>query len=143
MADPQDTILRMYEGAIRALDTKAQIFLAVLTITVSPLAARLSEAHLPLWARALQAAFFCAATLLFILCLLPRSGRPGTGMLFDSARTPEEVAAHVSRTDFGVDYAASIGVLHGIYLAKRRRMRAGVVLVGIYVTALSAALVLP
>ena len=64
-------------------------------------------------------------------------------MLFDSARSPAEVAAHVGAPDFVVDYAATVGVLHGIYLAKRRRMRAGVVLVGIYVTALSAALVLP
>jgi len=143
MADPHETVLRTYEGAIRALDTKAQVFLAVLTITVSPLALRLSEADLPLWTRALQAGFFCAATLLFILCLLPRSGPRGSGMLFDSARSPAEVAAHVGAPDFAVDYAATVGVLHGIYLAKRRRMRAGVVLVGIYVTALSAALVLP
>lgn len=133
----------MYEGAIRALDTKAQIFLALLTITVGPLAARLSAAELPLWVRAIHAGFFCAAALLFVLCLFPRSGPRGQGVIFDLSRTPEQVRDHVSDPGFALDFGQSAGVLHGIYRAKRRRMRAGVVLLGVYVAALSAALVLP
>ncbi len=143
MSDPRESVLRIYEGAIRALDTKAQIFLALLTITVGPLAARFAAAELPLWVRALQAAFFCAAALLFILCLFPRSGPRGQGVIFNLSRTPEQVRAHVSDPGFVLDFGESAGVLHGIYLAKRRRMREGIIVLGVYVAALSTVLVLP
>ncbi len=139
--DPRDGVARMYESAIRAIDTKAQIFLALLTITVSPIFARLSAFEASLYTRAGTAAVFLGCCAMFVLCLIPRGDRGG--MLFNPARSAEEVRAHVARPDFAPDLSATIGVLHRIYAAKTRRLRIGVALLALYLAIIGATFVAP
>lgn len=140
MAEPRADVVRMYEGALRALDTKAQIFLGFLTLSVAPVFTRLAALEAPWPARTGEALLFGASVLAFVVCLWPRRGARSSQMLFDVTKTEAELRAAAAREPFEIDYADTIGTLHGIYVMKVRALRAGTVLLAAYALSAAAAL---
>ncbi len=135
MSDSRDNLIRMYEGSLRAVDTKAQIFMAFVTITIAPLFGRLSQVDAPLAARLAVAGLCGASTLLFVICLYPRRAKRAPQMMFDISRKGTEVGALVTAPDFRLDEAATIATLHDIYVIKVRAVTAGILLLAAYVLA--------
>jgi len=140
MADTRDSVIRMYDGALRALDTKSQIFLAFLTITLTPVFSRLSELGLSPAVRAAEAGLFLAACAAFVFCLYPRRGRRSAQGLFDTALRGEQITALLAASDNAHDPSASIATLHDIYRIKARSVGFGTMLLGIYILTVAVTL---
>lgn len=142
MADSRDSLIRMYEGALRAIDTKAQIFLAFLTISIAPVLGQLSAGTTP-QAVKLAAASLCAGSvLLFAFCLYPRRAKRAHQPVFDIFRRGEEVGAFVTAPDFVLDETATISTLHDIYVIKVKSVSAGILMLAGYVLVAMFALAL-
>lgn len=142
MSDSQDRVISMYEGALRAVDTKAQIFLAFLTITIAPVFGRLAELEAPSPIRIFEGVLFGLTAIMFVVCLYPRRGKAPTLVLFSLSRSGEEVGAHVTAPDFVPDRAGTLAVLHDIYRVKVRSVTAGIVFLTAYVLTAALALAL-
>lgn len=142
MAEQRADVVRLYEGALRALDTKAQIYLAFVTLSLAPVFTRLATSGAGWPVRVGAAALVAATVLAFIVCLFPRRGARSTQMLFDLSKTEAELRRYAARDEFEIDYADTIGTLHGIYVVKTRALRVGTVLVALYALAAAAALAL-
>ena len=133
MADSREAVIKMYDGALRALDTKSQIFLAFLTITMTPVFTRLHDMGLPLWVRAAEAVLFTAATASFVFCLFPRRGKRTTHGLFDTDMSGAEVATMLEQSGFDFDATGPIETLHDIYRIKARAVTLGIALIAVHI----------
>ena len=133
MADSRDNLIRMYEGALRAIDTKAQIFLAFLTISIAPILGQLSASDTPQTAKFAAAVLCAGSTLLFAFCLYPRRAKRAHQPVFDIHRRGEEVGAFVTAPGFVLDEMATISTLHDIYVIKVRSVTAGILMLAGYV----------
>jgi len=131
---PHAAALKMYDGALRALDTKSQIYLAFLTITMFPAFGRLAGLELPLIVRAGEMALFMGAMLSFTICLYPRRGRRAENGLFDTSLKGERVAVLLTEVGETLDLGPNVATLHDIYRVKARAVAFGIVLVALYAT---------
>lgn len=133
MSDSRDSIIKMYEGALRALDTKSQIFLAFLVITVPPVFGRLENMGMPFWARVVEGVCVAGATLAFVLCLFPRRGRRSSHGLFDINLKGLTVAALLKDAGYSFDAGEPIAALHDIYRIKAQLVMLGTGLIAAYI----------
>jgi hypothetical protein len=142
MADSREAVIKMYDGALRALDTKAQIFLAFLTVTMTPVFTRLHELGLPLWARGAESLLFVGATAAFVYCLFPRRGRRSAQGLFDTELKGAEVTGLLAKSSYELDASAPITALHDIYRIKARAVTVGIVLIAVHIVTVAVTLAL-
>lgn len=133
-----DAILKLYEGSLRALDTKAQIFLAFLAITMTPVFARFEVMDMAAGVKMLVGACVALATFSFIFCLVPRRGRRSQNGIFEIHVTGSEVAARLRGPEVVFDPFQTIAVLHDIYRQKSRSVTVGTWLVAIYILTAAA-----
>lgn len=141
LAESYDGIIRMYDGALRALDTKAQIFLAFLTLTMPGLVGRFQAGGLPMPLRMAEMLLFLITASTFIWCLYPRRGRKGRHLLFDTRRRGAEIAADLA-AGVTVDSSATVATLHDIYCQKARSVSLGITLVGVYLVTIAVTILL-
>lgn len=141
MAESSDAnVVKMYEGALRALDTKAQIFLAFLTITMNSAYARLMTIELPPAVRLGEVALFLGAVMCFVFCLYPRRGKRSANGLFDLGLTGAQLIALMERNRGSeIDLSPNVATLHEIYRIKARSVALGIVLIGLYATTVALA----
>lgn len=132
-------VVKMYEGALRALDMKAQIFLAFLTITMNSAYARLLSLDLPPLLRVGEVALFLAAVLCFVVCLYPRRGRRSANGLFDTGLSGAQLIALMERNGAVMDLTPNVATLHEIYRIKARSVAVGIVLIALYATSVAIA----
>lgn len=130
----------MYDGSLRALDTKSQIFLAFLTVTMTPVFTRLHDLGLPLWMRAAEGVVFCGAVAAFVWSLFPRRGKRSVQGLFDTDLTGEEVATLLERADYELVARDPLVTLHEIYRIKARAVTVGIYLLAIHIITVASAL---
>lgn len=142
MADSHDNLIRMYEGALRAIDTKAQIFMAFLTISFAPILGQLSAFSVPQPVKIAAVALCVVSTLLFAVCLYPRRAKRAPQLVFDIHRRGDEVGAFVTAPGFVLDETATIATLHDIYVIKVRSVTAGILALAGYVVLAMFALAL-
>ncbi len=142
MSSPHDSTLKLYEGSLRALDTKAQIFLAFLAITLSPVFNRFDDLGVAFWVMALHGVCVAGATLAFVFCLMPRRGGRSSRGIFDTSVSGREVAEHLQAADYRFDPVDTIAALHDIYRIKARSVALGTWLVGIYILSVAASFAL-
>jgi len=135
--DSRETILGIYDGALRALDTKAQIFLAFMTITMTPVFTRLNDLGLPLWVRFIEIGVFAGATIAFVVCLYPRRGKRAAHGLFDITRKGEDVARELGEPGYQLDLLHPMATLHDIYRIKNIAVTVGIILVLIHILTVS------
>ncbi|WP_102108948.1 hypothetical protein [Oceaniglobus roseus] len=138
MSSQHDSVLKLYEGALRALDTKSQIFLAFLAITMPPVLSRFDAGGMAQWFRIVDGICVAGATLAFVYCLMPRRGRRTTRGLFDTGLSGREVATRLQQEDYTFDAIEPIAALHDIYRLKARSVRLGIWLVAAYILSVAA-----
>ncbi|MGR3455768.1 hypothetical protein [Pseudooceanicola sp.] len=132
-------VVKMYEGALRALDTKAQIFLAFLTITMNSAYARLLSLDLPAPIRVAEVVLFLSSVLCFIVCLYPRRGKRSANGLFDTGISGAQLLALMERNGDAMDLSSNVAVLHEIYRVKVRSVALGIVLIALYAASVALA----
>ena len=138
MSSSFDSILKLYEGSLRALDTKSQIFLAFLAITMPPVFNRFEAVGLAQWVRVLDGVCVAGATLAFVFCLMPRRGRRASQGIFDTSLSGREVAEQMLAADYAFNPVDPIAALHDIYRLKARSVTLGIWLVTIYILSVAA-----
>jgi len=132
-------VVKMYEGTLRALDTKAQIFLAFLTITMNSAYARLMSLDMPTVLRVGEVALFLGSVLCFVHCLYPRRGRRAVNGLFDTGLKGIELSALLARNPDQMDLSSNVAVLHDIYRVKVRSVSIGIVFLTLYAISVAIA----
>ena len=128
MAHASDAVIKLYEGAIRALDTKSQIFLAFIAITMAPVFNRLDAMGAPFWLRAAECALVAAATLAFIYCLFPRRGQRSEHGVFDTSMQGSDVMKMLQASDYNYNIGETVASLHDIYRVKSNSVAFGTAL---------------
>lgn len=142
MAHASEAVIKLYEGALRALDTKAQIFLAFLAITMAPVFNRLDAMGAPYWVRVSECLLIVAATLAFIFCLFPRRGQRSDHGLFDTRLEGGKVSKLLQASDYSYDTGETVAALHDIYRVKSASVTFGTALIAIYMLSVAASFVL-
>jgi hypothetical protein len=128
-----DAAIRMYDGALRALDTKAQIFLGFMTLTMGSVFARLEDMGTPRTVRVAEVLLFLSAVACFVYCLYPRRGKRASRGLFDTNLSGDEIVRMLDEAGDEHDLSSSVATLHDIYRIKARSVALGITLVGVYV----------
>lgn len=142
MAHASDAVTKLYEGALRALDTKAQIFLGFIAITMAPLFNRLDAIGAPFWVKASECTLVAVATMAFILCLFPRRGKRSDHGMFDTSLDGREMVTLLQKTDYEFDISLTVATLHDIYRVKSFTVAVGTGLIAIYMCSIAVSFVL-
>jgi hypothetical protein len=137
-----ESIAKLYEGALRALDTKAQIMIAFLAITMAPVFTRFEVMGIPYAIRALDGVCVAGAVLAFVYCLMPRRGRRTEGGLFNTSVTGEQLARQLDTPGMAFDPVQSVIALHDIYRLKARSVSIGIWLAAIYILSVAGSFAL-
>lgn len=142
MAQASDAVVKLYEGALRALDTKSQIFLAFIAITMTPVFNRLDALGAPFWIKASESVLVAVATLAFVLCLLPRRGQRSQHGVFDTSLPGEKVRELLQHAESPFDLGETVATLHDIYRIKTASVTVGTGLIALYLFSVAASFVL-
>lgn len=140
-SSPED-VIKLYEGSLRALDTKSQIFLAFMAITITPVFTRLGSMGLPTWLQLIEGVLVALSTLAFVYCLFPRRGTRSVYGLFDTKLSGKAVAERLRNSGYEIDGGESVAVLHDIYRVKSASVAVGTLFVAIYIVSVALAFAL-
>lgn len=117
-------IIDMYDNAIRAADTKAQIILVFATLFLNPAFSTAERLEFERWMYVVIVLEFVAAAVFFVAAVLPRTSLPGTSGLFSHrfSGADNEFADPSKVQDDMLDQK------HEIYFAKLRYVRLGMIM---------------